>query len=303
MSLTETDQSSIALPSAARKSKRVDLAAFLRSRRARLAPSDVGLAPGLRRRTPGLRREEVAQLAGVGVTWYTWLEQGRPINVSTQVLDAIVRTLRLDQVERDHLYDLAGVPRPQTVDGPVGCVTPALGTILSALSPLPASVQNSRYDVLAWNDAYAAVFPRLVSCQPEARNSVWHTFVAPGCCNAFVNREEDLAQLVASFRAGYGRHLGEPAWTNFVDRLLATSPEFAQLWARHDVAKGWAKVKIFRHAAVGELTFTSTGLALTATPETRLLVYTPIDDESSDRVRTLLDLGERSLELSIDHRH
>ncbi|OLB73693.1 MAG: hypothetical protein AUI14_25570 [Actinobacteria bacterium 13_2_20CM_2_71_6] len=139
-------------------SRRTELAQFLRSRRARLRPDDVGLPPGLRRRTPGLRREEVAQLAGVGVTWYTWLEQGRPINASVQILDAIARTLRLDQAERAHLYRLAEVP---AVPDPAACeiLPPEIQPILDSMDLTPAVIYNGRYDILAWNAPYGALFP------------------------------------------------------------------------------------------------------------------------------------------------
>src|SRR5947208_3743334 len=128
--------------------RRAELAAFLRSRRERITPEEVGLPPGLRRRTSGLRREEVAQLAGVGVTWYTWLEQGRPINASVQVLDAIARTLRLDPPEREHLYRLAevpAVPDPAATD----ILPPEIQPILDSMALVPAAVYNGRYDVLA----------------------------------------------------------------------------------------------------------------------------------------------------------
>src|SRR5580704_3809242 len=131
--------------------RRHELAAFLRSRRERIAPEDAGLPSGHRRRTAGLRREEVAQLSGVGVTWYTWLEQGRPINASTQVLAAVARTLKLDQPEREHLYRLAEVPEaapPPEADEPVAA---EIQTILDGLTTLPASVVNERFDLLAWN--------------------------------------------------------------------------------------------------------------------------------------------------------
>src|SRR5450432_573999 len=129
--------------------RRSELAAFLRSRRERITPQDVGLPPGLRRRTAGLRREEVAQLAGVGVTWYTWLEQGRRINASVQVLDAVARTLKLDQAEHQHLYRLADVPDASADGAPPECpsITGDIQGILDGLSPLPATVMNERFDV------------------------------------------------------------------------------------------------------------------------------------------------------------
>src|SRR5579859_653641 len=135
--------------------RRAELAAFLRTRRERVTPEQAGLPPGTRRRTPGLRREEVAQLSGVGVTWYTWLEQGRQINVSPQVLNAVARTLLLDQAEREHLYRLADVLDAATAAGAegTGCeqVLPEVQEILDTLSPLPACVLNERFDLLAWN--------------------------------------------------------------------------------------------------------------------------------------------------------
>src|SRR5215469_6553917 len=146
--------------------RRTELAAFLRTRRERITPEDVGLPPGTRRRTAGLRREEVAMLAGVGVTWYTWLEQGRPINASTQVLDAVARTLMLDQPEREHLYRLADVPEAAAIAehaAQIAQVAPEMQQILDGLTTLPAGIMNDRFDLLAWNHAYAALFPGVVS--------------------------------------------------------------------------------------------------------------------------------------------
>src|SRR5262245_16948913 len=167
--------------------RRSELGIFLRSRRERLSPTDLGLPPGLRRRTPGLRREEVAQLAGVGVTWYTWLEQGRSINASVQVLDAVSRTLRLDGAERAHVYALAGVPAAPEIDGSSD-VEPEIQLILDALGPLPASIVNARYDVLGWNRSYASLFPRLVSAAGCERNALWHVLMTPADTCPVVNR-------------------------------------------------------------------------------------------------------------------
>jgi transcriptional regulator with XRE-family HTH domain len=253
------------------------LALFLRNRRARLAPSDVGLPPGLRRRTPGLRREEVAQLAGVGVTWYTWLEQGRPINASVQILDAIARALRLDQAEREHLYRLADVP--SVPDAPTGCLSPEVRTVLDGLVPLPAAVYNGRYDLLACNYTYHALFPGLVDATREERNVLWQSFVVPGCCSAIKNKEVELPQMVATFRAAFARHLGEQSWTAFVRRLSAVSPEFARMWANHDVAGPSTRLKIFQHVLDRELKMITTSFAVSATPEARMIVYTPVDED------------------------
>src|SRR5262247_1404947 len=174
--------------------RRAELAAFLRSRRERISPEQAGLAPGTRRRTPGLRREEVAQLAGVGVTWYTWLEQGRQINASTQVLSAVARTLRLDPAEQEHLYRLADVPEAAAAGdaAQVAQVAPDIQEILDGLTTLPAAILNERFDLLAWNHAYAMLFPRIVSQPACERNTLWFTFTYASCCHPYLNRDEQL---------------------------------------------------------------------------------------------------------------
>jgi transcriptional regulator with XRE-family HTH domain len=266
--------------------RRSELASFLRSRRERLDPELMGLPTGTRRRTPGLRREEVAQLAGVGVTWYTWLEQGRQINASVQVLDAVARTLKLDQAETEHLYRLADVAAVPAVGGCRG-LDPELQLILDGLRPLPAVVVNGRSDVLAWNHSYALLFPFLVNAPEDKRNSLWQIFTAPQCCHPFVNRREDLGRMVANFRARYGRHVGEPAWDEFVKRLCAASPEFAELWAEHGVADSGVRVKIFRQPALGELNVVVTTLDVAANPGARMMVYTPNDQHTRERFEIL----------------
>lgn len=259
--------------------RRGDLAAFLRSRRERITPEDVGLPGGRRRRTPGLRREEVAQLAGVGVTWYTWLEQGRAINASVQVLDAIARTLRLDAAEHRHLYRLAGLTAAPTKPECAN-LTEEMRQILDQLSPMPACILTSRQDVLAWNAAYAALFPEIVNAPDDERNSLWLCFVRPVWTTVLVNREEELAGAVAVFRGAYSRHADNPSWQEFVRRLRAMSQEFAAMWEKQDVAEPGSREKIFRHPAVGEMRFASTSFSYSGAPDTRMIVYTPADEQS-----------------------
>lgn len=272
--------------------RRNELAAFLRSRRARIRPEDVGMPPGPRRRTPGLRREEVALLAGVGVTWYTWLEQGRPINASVQVLDAVARTLRLDVAERGHLYRLAGVP---FVQEPV-CDAEAVGDevrgIVDSLDPLAAVVYNARYDVLASNAGYRRLFPQLWIASHADRNALLHLFTGPPCCSAFADGEDELPRLVAQLRASYGRHVGEPAWESFVERLVRKSPRFARMWANGDVAAPRQRIKVIRHASVGSIRVTSTSLGVQSMPEHRIVVYTPADEESRELTARLRELDD-----------
>jgi transcriptional regulator with XRE-family HTH domain len=280
------------MTTAGSRSRRAELSAFLRSRRERVTPEQAGLPPGLRRRTPGLRREEVAQLAGVGVTWYTWLEQGRPINASVQVLAAVARTLRLDQAEQEHLYRLADVRDAAAATGGPGAtceqVTPDVQGILDGLVPLVACVLNERFDLLAWNAAYAALWPGMVAAPPGERNTLWQCFTHPRCCHPFVNRDEHLSMMVAQFRGAYGRHVGEPAWTGFVRRLQAMSPYFTRLWAEHEVANPATYLKVFRHPAYEHLVLNTTSLAVLAAPCTRIVVYTPADETCRVAIDRLL---------------
>ncbi|WP_059013399.1 helix-turn-helix transcriptional regulator [Streptomyces specialis] len=274
--------------------RRPELAAFLRGRRARVTPADVGMPPGLRRRTPGLRREEVAQLAGVGVTWYTWLEQGRPINASAQVLDAVARTLRLDAAERRHLYHLAEVPYvPGREDGAPGvdAIGPDVQTMLDALDPLPAVVYNLRYDVLGDNATYRGLFPRLLRMPGGVRNALWTLFTTDPATCPIVLRESELKIMVATLRASYGGHVGEPAWESFVRELCRVSPEFAAMWASGDVVPPGPRLKTFRHPDIGEVRMRTQSLSVNGMPDSRMVVYVPGDEESRRRVATLAGDG------------
>ena len=255
--------------------RNTELAAFLRSRRERITPEDAGLPSGHRRRTAGLRREEVAQLSGVGVTWYTWLEQGRPIRASVQVLEAVARTLRLDAIERQHLLRLAEVPDTAHPDesGPV--LGPQIQVVLDGLNPMPASVVTERFDILAWNTAYEVLFPSIAQAPPGQRNALLYIFTRPGCCSAVENRGDQRTAMVAQLRAAYGHHVGDPAWTSFIRRMESASPEFEAIWATQDVAQPAYYAKVFRHPLDSRLEMTSTSFAVQTVPGTRLVVYTP----------------------------
>jgi transcriptional regulator with XRE-family HTH domain len=264
--------------------RRTELAEFLRIRRARISPTDVGLPPGLRRRTPGLRREEVAQLAGVGVTWYTWLEQGRPIRASVQVLDAVARTLRLDQAEIEHLYRLAEVPAAPA-EPPPACCPEVVREILDSLEPLPAMLLNARYDVLGANKPHEDLFwewHHNLDCQ--SRNVLWCCFAHPEARRYFLNFDREGPLMVATLRASFGQHLKEPAWIEFIEKLSARSPEFAELWARQEVASPGSRTKHFLHPRAGLLRLRSTSLAVADMPEARIVVYTPVDQETRERL-------------------
>lgn len=246
------------------------------------------MPPGFRRRTPGLRREEVAQLAGVGVTWYTWLEQGRPINASAQVLTAVARTLRLSDAERDHLYRLAGVPQLRPGVEPALDVPEELHAILRALDPLPAVLVNDRTDVLGWNRSYGAVHHHLVSAPAAERNTIWYLFTAPPEHSRILNRDEQAPEVVAGFRYRHSQHLDDPHWRDFVARLHDASPLFARLWDTEDVAPPHLCDKHYDFPGIGAFRLRSTGLDLNDHPGIRMVVHTPADESSRDRIDHLL---------------
>ncbi|WP_246576537.1 helix-turn-helix transcriptional regulator [Actinospica durhamensis] len=267
--------------------RRTELAEFLRSRRERITPEQAGLPPAPRRRTPGLRREEVAQLAGVGVTWYTWLEQGRPINASTQVLDAIARTLKLDTAEHQHMHVLAQVPDVTPAQGDLDALPDTLQPILDAMGHM-ATVVNERFDMIASNARFDAVFPSVLAQTGPHRNTFWCTFMLPECCHPFVNRHETIPPMVATLRASYARHIGDPHWDAFVQDLLRRSSVFAELWSRKEVAEFGRMRRVFFQPAVGQLRYEMNSFGVHGTPGARMQVFVPADEQTRVAEQRLL---------------
>jgi transcriptional regulator with XRE-family HTH domain len=274
--------------------RREELASFLRSRRERISPVQVGLPNYGRRRTPGLRREEVAQLAGVGVTWYTWLEQGRPINVSEQVLEAISRVLMLDPHERSHLFVLAGASLPEFETECQG-LPAAIPMILEKLHPYPAMVTNGRFDILSYNRAYTALIGDLDSLPFDQRNSLWLVCTSPVMREVIFDRDEALRRLVAQYRANMADHVGEPAWRCLVNRLHEVSPEFARLWSHHEVAAPENFVKHMKHPELGVLNVRLTNLWVAPRVGLRLVTYSPEDEETSGALARVDSITPRPL--------
>jgi transcriptional regulator with XRE-family HTH domain len=268
--------------------RRRELGAFLRSRRERLRPEQVGLPPSRRRRTPGLRREEVAQLAGVGITWYTWLEQGRDIHPSAQVLDAIARTLQFDRHEHAHLFTLAGVA-PTAVPDDCRDLLPIVQPLMDQLEPFPAALLNARFDLLAYNRMYGSFFDDLETIPIEDRNILWLAFTHPAWREAIVDRDDVLARTVAEFRAGMAEHLDDPAWKDLVARLQRASSEFGAYWARHDVQGPETRTKRALHPTVGLLLVDYTNLWLGDRHGTRIVAFTPADERTRVRLERLYE--------------
>jgi transcriptional regulator with XRE-family HTH domain len=263
--------------------RREELGKFLKARRARLSPEDFGMPGGARRRTPGLRREEVALLAGVGVTWYTWLEQGREINASVQVLDAVAQTLRLDRAEREHLYSLAEAT-PLLMGGARGPVPEEIREIVYSLDPLPASLTSARFDTLMLNGASEDLFWDWHSLPCVQKNSLWCLVTEPTAREKFPQYEKEVRYIVARLRAAYARHVGDPEWEEDIRRLSILSREFADLWALHEVADPEPRVRTIIHPKAGPVTFTLSELQVPTMPEARLLVYTPTDERTRARL-------------------
>lgn len=248
------------------------LAEFLRSRRDRLDPKAVGLPGGVRRRAPGLRREEVAQLAGVSAAWYTWLEQGRDINPSTEVIDAIASALRLTADERAHAYALAGRPLPEAPPlPPVSSVSPEQQAILDALA-MPAYVADRAWNVLAWNALADRVFGYAAR---EHRNTLLIVFGDPAMKRVLVDWDDEAAQLAAALRLAADRAPDDPLFTMLLAQLNLF-PAFRALWRRHEVKRRTIAHKRLAHPALGALGFTSQ--AFTTPQELRMVVFVPSDE-------------------------
>jgi hypothetical protein len=270
--------------------RRHELAAFLRHRREHITPEQVGLPRGARRRTPGLRREEVAHLSAVGVTWYTWLEQARDIQVSVQVLDALARTLLLDPSERAHLFQLAGSADP-TPATQCPSVTPSVSRLIEQLDPFPACVQNSRYDILAHNRTYGLLLCDMDTIPPEDRNGLVLCYTNQEWAESIVHLEETRRLMAARLRAAMAGHLAEPAWKMLLKRLRTESPEFREIWDRHEVVAARGKRKEFRNKYVGRLSLDHTDLWLGPDLGPRMVTYTPADEDSAERLKKLHEVA------------
>lgn len=254
--------------------RRRALADFLRKCRARLAPGDVGLPPGLRRRTPGLRREEVAQLANIGASWYVWLEQGRDVRPSAQVLECIARALRLTPNERRHLFVLGGLFPPPTIAEEVA--SPALQQILDDLGPSPAYAIGRRWDFLAWNAAADALFTITEAPLPYGRNLVWRFFTDPVLRGHFVDWEQLARGFLAEFRTASARYPGDRWFGALIEDLCQASPEFREWWpALHAAPRLFDGHKVIEHAALGHLEFDPLTMQLLNFPDLMVTVYTP----------------------------
>lgn len=279
--------------------RRKELSAFLRTRRARINPSDVGLVNGARRRTPGLRREEVALLANIGVTWYTRLEQGLPINASAEVLNSIGVALQLTLREREHLFVLAGQHVAETTVADSERVSEVLQRVLDALDPFPAVIRGRRYDLLAWNRGAVALFGDYAKLEARDRNTLWRFFMNPETRIRFPKWEEVAPKFTAQFRAVAAKYLDDPCFTKLINDLLEASPEFRHYWSRHDVASPSDGFKHVYHPLVGDMTLEYTYLGIPEFPDMQMIAYTAAKDSVDEqKLRALVD-GDSQVPLEL----
>jgi len=272
--------------SSPRSPSRAGLAELLRTRRDRLTPADVGLPAGSRRRTAGLRREEVAQLAGVSATYYTFLEQGRDVRPSRQVVAALAGALRLSPAERAHLFQLAGIPLAADDRDLVETVDPVVGTLVSRLDPFPAYVKGGRWDVLAANYAARALFADWAALAPGDRNKVWWMFTDPAARKVYVEWEQEASDLLGRFRAAAARRPDDPAFTTLIERLHQASPEVRDWWPRYEVRPVGSGTKRLHHPALGDVAFQHTVLQVADRPE-QMLVYFTTSEVPEDKLAVL----------------
>jgi transcriptional regulator with XRE-family HTH domain len=255
--------------------RRAELADFLRNRREALRPEDVGLPGGGRRRTPGLRREEVAQLAGVGTTWYTWLEQGRDVRASASVLEGIAEALDLTNAERSHLLLLGRGEEVVQGRAPKETVDPTVRRLVENLGASPACLTGRRFDFLAWNDAHSVVFGDPAELPDGRRNLLWRVYMDPAMRKLHPDWEEGARRILARFRAEAARHVGDPDFDDLISALQEASPEFRKWWDLHEVATSGVGRKIVRHPTAGKLVFEHAVFRPQENPEQRLVLYTP----------------------------
>ncbi|MET9428808.1 helix-turn-helix transcriptional regulator [Streptomyces sp. NPDC003036] len=275
--------------------QRTELSEFLRSRRARLKPQDVGLPDfGRARRVPGLRREELAQLAGVSVAYYTSIEQGKGANVSTEVLDAIARALRLTDAEHAHLTRLAGptAKKKRTAASRPQRVRPEVRHLLDAMDGVPAFLLGRRLDILGWNRMARALLGDFAALPDEERNMARLVFLDPNARDLYVDWESKATEVVSVLRLCAGCYPDDPKLSALVGELSVKSGEFRALWAAHTVQEKGHGVKRLHHPLVGELTLSYETLKLPGDQDLSLVTYTAEPGSASaDALRLLANWG------------
>lgn len=270
-------------------SRHAQLGECLRAHRARLQPGDVGLVPygdPARRRTPGLRREEVAELSGVGLTWYTWLEQGREVEASRQVIDALARTLRLDRDQHRHLRFLAGLVEPP--DSVAVADRERLQRLVDAVMPHPASIYGEDFDYLVWNRAYVRVRDNPLDLPPGRRNLLWMMFTDKANRMRMEHWERAALAVLSQLRDALGRRPSDPRLTELVAALIAESPEFRHWWSEYPVRRFRPAVITVRHPDAVPIELEVFQLRPVENPFLLMVVQVPATPVAAERIAGLL---------------
>ncbi|MDP4097122.1 helix-turn-helix transcriptional regulator [Paenibacillus sp. P96] len=266
-----------------------ELARFLRIRRERITPQQAGLPNSGRRRTPGLRRGEVAMLADVGLDWYTYLEQGRHINMSAEILDRLANVLMLDSAERKHLFFLARKELPLEQALQPSRVNPALQSFLNSLGTSPANVMDSRMNIVAWNSAYCALNGDMSLKTEQERNFVWMTFTSPRFRYIKGDQwEQHARRIVAQFHAGYARYADDSWWSEQFKALSKISVEFREYWEAHDIMDAIDAPKALRCPNLGILNFDFVSFQYLGDPNLTVSVHVPHHDGTVEKMQQLL---------------
>jgi transcriptional regulator with XRE-family HTH domain len=271
----------------------MELARFLRARRERLSPAEAGFPVAGRRRTPGLRREELALIVGVSASWYTWLEQGRTITVSAQVVESLARALRLTAAERAHLFILARGELPVTSTPSTATVTIDAATqqVLDAVSPSPAYVVNAQWQVVAWNTIACRVFVDFATLTGRERNLLWLLFTHPTLRDRYEDWERIARHMLALFRVSTARFVGAGWYRELLGALWDASEEFRAWWSRYELADSPREAKVIHHPVVGRLVFYPNPLQVAHASDTWMLVHTPAPEtETRAKLERLLIL-------------
>ncbi|MBA2680014.1 MAG: helix-turn-helix domain-containing protein [Ktedonobacteraceae bacterium] len=268
--------------------RRQELAQFLRTRRERLSPEAAGLSTSSRRRTPGLRREELSQLAGMGVTWYTRLEQGQDILVSPQVLESLARVFDLNAAERDHLFILAREQVPADPYPLTSTISPQLQSTLDTIGN-PAYITNPRWDIIGYNQAMVRVFSGSDAFSTHERNILRSMFTNPLQRTRLRDWEKEARGTLALFRAGSDRYVQEPWFKDLVAELQQASPEFREWWPQHDIQSAYTGRKELYHPLVGLLILQTSTFQVIDAPDLRMVIFTAAEAETA---RKLIRLTE-----------
>lgn len=260
--------------------RRRELADFLRTRREKLKPEQVGIAHGSRRRTPGLRREEVAELAGVGTTWYTWLEQARDIQPSSEVLRRLAQALQMGPAEVRHMFSLAGKSPPVDMDPSSEVVSPSLQRFLENGLQVPALLLGQRWDVIGANRKGREIFDAIFELPPEKRNWMYFIFCADITRENLDNWEANARRLIAEFRASLSDSLDNPWVIELVELLKAESSEFGHWWKEHDVRENAATTVRFVHPHFGNQVCERMILGTPENPKFKIITFTPVQEKA-----------------------